>query len=41
MTVLSPRQVCSIIRHINGEGDGRHNGFFTDMFAFGKVMVEL
>lgn len=26
---------------VNGVGDGKHNGFLTDMYAFGKTLEEV
>lgn len=34
-------QLRSHLDAVNGMGEGRHNGFRTDMFAFGKTLVEL
>lgn len=34
-------QVRSLVNEANGEGDGRHNGYRTDMFAFGRTVAEL
>lgn len=34
-------QIRSLVNKKNGKGDGRHNGYRTDMFAFGKTLVEL
>lgn len=34
-------QMKSHTNFVNGVGDGKHNGFLTDMYAFGKTLVEV
>lgn len=36
-----PPQLCAHINALNGSGDGKQNGFQSDMYAFGVTMVEL
>ncbi|CAM9497595.1 unnamed protein product, partial [Ectocarpus fasciculatus] len=41
ISYMCPLALRSHTNFVNGVGDGKHNGFLTDMYAFGKTLVEV
>ncbi|CBJ25947.1 hypothetical protein Esi_0017_0181 [Ectocarpus siliculosus] len=41
ISYMCPLAMQSHTNFVNGVGDGKHNGFLTDMYAFGKTLAEV
>ncbi|CAM9280472.1 unnamed protein product, partial [Ectocarpus sp. 12 AP-2014] len=41
ISYMCPLAMQSHTNFVNGVGDGKHNGFLTDIYAFGKTLVEV